>query len=93
MFMLTKKEDDLESGAYATHDSDGRTVIQFFVDKDDAMSYNIQLEAVGYKLHVTETPDESIDKLCNLLGFAYTIVRPGEIIVPRTETLFSELGL
>ena len=93
MFMLTKKEDDLESGAYATHDSDGMTVIQFFVDKDDALSYNIQLEAVGYDLFVTETPDDSIDKLCNLLGFAYTIVEPGQIIVPRTETIFNDLGL
>ena len=47
--MLTKNEDDLESGAYATHDADGVTVIQFFVDKDDAISYNTQLEAVGYQ--------------------------------------------
>jgi len=93
MFMLTKNEDDLEGGAYATHDSDGVTVIQFFVDKDDAISYNVQLEAVGYKLSVTETPDDSVDKLCDLLGYAYTIVEPGEIIVPRTETLFDELGL
>lgn len=93
MFMLTKSKDDLDSGAYATFDTDGMTVIQFFVDKDDALSYNTQLEALGYKLHVTETPDESIEKLCNLLGFAYTIVEPGQIIVPRTETLFNELGL
>ena len=93
MFMLTKDEDNIESGAYATHDADGVTVIQFFVDKDDAISYNTQLEAVGYNLSVTETPDDSVDKLCDLLGYAYTIVEPGEIIVPRTETLFDELGL
>ena len=93
MFMLTKDEDNLESGAYATHDADGVTVIQFFVDKDDAISYNTQLEAVGYELSVTETPDDTVDKLCDLLGYAYTVVEPGEIIVPRTETLFNELGL
>ena len=79
--------------AYATHDADGVTIIQFFVDKDDAIRYNIQLEAVGYQLSVTETPDESVDKLCDLLGYAYTVVEPGEIIVPRTETLFNDLGL
>ena len=91
--MLTRNENDLESGAYATHDSDGVAIIQFFVDKDDAIRYNIQLEAVGYELAVTETPDESVDKLCDLLGFAYTVVEPGEVIVPRTETIFNDLGL
>ena len=93
MFMLTRDKDNLESGAYATHDTDGVTVVQFFVDKDDAISYNVQLEAVGYKLSITETPDESIDKLCDLLGYAYTIVQPGEIIVPRAETLINEISL
>ncbi len=93
MFMLTRDGKNLENGAYATHDSDGVTVIQFFVDKDDAISYNTQLEAVGYKLNVTETPDESVVKMCDLLGYAYTIVEPGEIIVPRTETLMNEIGL
>ena len=93
MFMLTKNENDIESGAYATHDADGVTVIQFFVDKDDAISYNTQLEAVGYNLTVTETPDDSVDKLCDLLGYAYTIVQPGEIIFPRTETLLDQFKL
>jgi len=93
MFMLTKNKNDIESGAYATHDADGVTVIQFFVDKDDAISYNTQLEAVGYTLSVTETPDDSIDKLCDLLGYAYTIVERGEIIFPRTETLIEQFGL
>ena len=93
MFMLTKDEDNIESGAYATHDADGITVIQFFVDKDDAISYNTQLEAVGYNLSVTETPDDCVDKLCDLLGYAYTIVERGEIIFPRTETLIEQLGL
>ena len=93
MFMLTRKKDDLAGGAYATLDEDGVTIIQFFVDNDDAVSYNIQLEAVGYKLSVTETPDDNVDKLCDLLGYAYTIVEPGQIIVPRTETLFNDLGL
>ena len=93
MFLLTRNDNDIESGAYATHDADGITVIQFFVDKDDAISYNVQLEAAGYNLSVTETPDDSVEKLCELLGYAYTIVEPGEIVVPRTETLFNDLGL
>lgn len=87
MFILTKDKDDIESGAYATMDTDGVTIVQFFVDKDDAITYNELLTAVGYELHVTETPDESVDKLCDLLGYAYTIAEPGEVVVPRTETL------
>ena len=90
MFILTKDENDIESGAYATLDNDGITIVQFFVDKDDAITYNEQLKAVGYDLYVTETPDESVDKLCDLLGYAYTIAEPGEIVVPRTETLLDE---
>ena len=93
MFILTKKLNDIESGAYATMDTDGTTVVQFFVDEDDAITYNEQLKAVGYELHVTETPDESVDKMCDMLGYAYTVAEPGEIIVPRTETLLDNFNL
>lgn len=93
MFILTKKLNDIESGAYATMDTDGTTVVQFFVDEDDAITYNEQLKAVGYELFVTETPDESVDKMCGMLGYAYTVAEPGEIIVPRTETLLDNFNL
>ena len=93
MFILTRKVDDIESGAYASMDTDGTTVVQFFVDKDDAITYNEQLSAVGHELFVTETPDESVDKLCDMLGYAYTVVEPGEFVVPRTETLLNDFQL
>jgi len=86
MYILTQEEDNLDSGAYATYDSDGGTVVQFFVDKDDAMMYNEQLIALGYELHVTQTPDEHIDKFCDLLGHAYTIAEPGDLVIPKIET-------
>ena len=91
--MLTKDKNDIESGAYATLDTDGVTIVQFFVDKDDALSYNELLSAVGYDLHVTETPDEAVDKLCDMLGYAYTIAEPGDVVFPRTETLMSDFNL
>ena len=93
MYILTKEEGSIESGTYATLDTDGVTMVQFFVDKDDAISYNIQLGAVGYELQVTETPDDAVDKLCDMLGHAYSIVEPGEVIVPRAETLVDTLGI
>ena len=91
MYLLTKQKGDIESGAYATLDIDGTTIVQFFVDKDDAITYNTLLEAIGEDLHITETKDDNIDKLCDVMGFAYSIVEPGEVVYPRVETLQSEL--
>ena len=93
MYILTKKEGSIESGTYATLDTDGITMVQFFVDKDDAISYNTLLGAVGYELQITETPDDTIDKLCDLLGHAYSVVEPGQVVVPRAETLVDTLGI
>ena len=87
MFMLTKQPDNIESGTYATKDKDGTTVVQFFVDRDDALCYIEQLRAVDYDLKITEVPDEAIDKLCDAMGYAYTVVEPGELIFPRFENL------
>lgn len=93
MYILTQEKNDIESGTYATYDSDGVTIVQFFVDKDDAITYNELLTAAGYKLHVTQTPDDNIDKLCDVLGHAYSVVEPGEVVVPRFETLTNDLDL
>ena len=91
MFLLTRKEDDIESGAYASVDDDGTTIVQFFVDKDDATTYNTHLEACGEQLYVTETKLDDADRMCALLGFAYTVVEPGEIVIPRLETVQHDL--
>ena len=91
MFILTRNEGSIESGAYATLDTDGITMVQFFVDKDDAITYNNLLSAVGYDLNVTETPDDSIDKLCEMLGYAYTVAEPGDVVFPRAETMLEGL--
>jgi len=87
MFILTKKQDDLDSGTFASCDDEGTTIVQFFIDKDDATTYNTHLEALGEELFVTETKLDDADKMCALLGFAYTVVEPGEIVIPRVETL------
>lgn len=92
MFMLTKEKDSIESGAYATKDNDGVTIVQFFVDKDDAVTYNEQLRACDYELEVTEVPDEAVDKLCDALGYAYSVAEPGDILLPRMEILESILS-
>ena len=91
MFMLTRRPDDVESGCFASVDDDGTTVVQFFVDKDDATTYNTYLEAVGQNLFVTETAVDEVDKMCSMLGYAYTVVEPGEIVIPRIETIQNDL--
>ena len=91
MYLLTKQKDNIESGAYATIDDEGTTIVQFFVDKDDAITYNTLLEAIGEELHITETKDDNVDKMCDVLGYAYSVVEPGEVVFPRIETLQSDL--
>lgn len=91
MFMLTRKRDNIESGAFASVDDDGHTIVQFFVNEEDAITYNTHLEALGQELFVTETKVEEVDKLCSVMGYAYTVVQPGEIVIPRAETLDNDL--
>ena len=91
MYLLTKQKDNIESGAYATVDDEGTIIVQFFVDKDDAITYNTLLEAIGEELHITETKDDNVDKMCDVLGYAYSVVEPGEVVFPRLETLQSDL--
>ena len=87
MFILTKIEGDLESGAYASVDDDGTPIVQFFVDKDDAIMYNTQLEALDQDIHVTEIDKDIVDKFCSVMGHAYTIVDEGEFVIPKLETM------
>ena len=91
MYLLTKQEGSIESGAFATVDNEGTTIVQFFVDRDDAVSYNIQLEALGEELFITETKDDNVDRLCDVMGYAYSVIEPGEVIFPRMETIQNEL--
>ena len=93
MYMLTREKNSIESGAYATRDTDGITVVQFFVNVDDALCYNEQLKACDFELEITEVPDEAVDKLCDALGFAYTVAEPGDLVMPKLEifeTLMSD---
>ena len=87
MYLLTKKEDDLESGAFASVDDDGHPIVQFFVNKDDAITYNTLLEAIGTDIAVTEIDGDAYEKFCSVIGHAYTVVEEGELVIPKLETL------
>tara|TARA_Y100001937_G_scaffold16461_1_gene22741 strand:+ start:438 stop:722 length:285 start_codon:yes stop_codon:yes gene_type:complete len=87
MYLLTKKEGDLESGAYASVDDDGTPIVQFFVNKDDAITYNTMLEALDQDISVTEIDGDAYEKFCSVIGHAYTVIEEGEIVIPKLETL------
>tara|TARA_R100001015_G_C4627892_1_gene187698 strand:+ start:956 stop:1249 length:294 start_codon:yes stop_codon:yes gene_type:complete len=87
MYLLTKKKDRVDSGVYASVDEDGTPIVQFFVDKDDAITYNTMLEALDQDICVSEIEDDMFDKLCSVLGHAYSVVDEGEFVIPKLETL------
>ena len=93
MYILTKIEGDLESGAYASVDDDGTPIVQFFVNKDDAIMYNTQLEALGQDISITEIDGDAYEKFCSVIGHAYTVVDEGEFVIPKLETLTHTLPL
>ena len=92
MYALTKGG-KFESGVYAVLGPDGVTTVQFFVDEDDAIRYNVHLDAIGTELVVTKVDEDKADRMCELMGYAHTIIEPGHLVVPRAETLQKELGL
>ena len=87
MYLLTKKEGDLESGTFASVDEEGTPIIQFFEDKDDAITYSTYLEAIDQEIAVSEIDEENLEKFCSVVGYAYTIVDKGEMVIPRLETM------
>ena len=87
MYLLTKKKGKLDSGVYASVDDDGTPIVQFFVEKEDAMMYNTQLEALDQEICVTEIDDDMMEKFCNVMGHAYSIVDEGDFVIPKLETL------
>lgn len=92
MYALTQ-DGTFESGVYAIRDVDNLTLVQFFVDEDDAIRYNVSLGALDQELVVTPVPADKIERMCDLMGYAHTIIEPGHLVVPRVETLQTELGL
>ena len=87
MYLLTKKEGKIDSGVYASVDDEGTPIVQFFMNKEDAMMYNTQLEALDQEICVTEIDDDMMEKFCNVMGHAYSIVDEGDFVIPKLETL------
>lgn len=92
VYVISISEEDPTTGLYAVYDEDGETMVQIFLDKDDAECYNTHLEALGQELHVCEIEDkEAIYRLCDMLGYGFVTIKQGEVVVPRIETLKADL--
>ncbi len=82
MFLITLdgKEDE---GAYAVLNSDGKKVIFFFQNEDDAVRYAMMLEEDGMpETHIIEYDDDMLIKTCEVTGNLYTIITPNDIVIP-----------
>jgi hypothetical protein len=82
MFLITLdgKEDE---GAYSVLNQDGKKVIFFFQEEDDAVRYAIMLEEQGMpETHVIEYDDDILIKTCEVTGNLYTVITPNDIVVP-----------
>ena len=67
MYILTKG-DGIESGAFASIDTDGETIIQFFVEKDDAITYNTMLELSDKTYRLQKQIPKQLTKCVALLA-------------------------
>ena len=82
MFLITLdgKEDE---GAYSVLNSDGKKVIFFFQEEDDAIRYAMMLEEEGMpETNVIEYDDDILIKTCEVTGNLYTVVKPNDIVIP-----------
>lgn len=92
VYVISISETEPISGLYAVYDDEGETIIQVFVNKDDADCYNTHLEALGQDLYVCEIPDSgTIYGLCDMMGYGFVTINKGDVVVPRIETLKSDL--
>jgi len=86
-FILTKTPEEPAGAMYATVGEDHETVVQIFLDEDAATSYNVYLEALDSGLHVVELEDiDMIARICDVKGYAYTLIVRDHVVVPRVET-------
>ena len=87
MYVLTDKA---TGGVYAvTDDEKDEKVVQIFVDKDDALRYYGQLEALDYQrpLQILELEEEHIKANCVNHGYMYCIITPNDLVTPPPDLI------
>lgn len=82
MYILTIKGKAKE-GAYSVVDNDGDEVLYLFEEKDDAVRYVVQLDALDYPEMVPTKVDDSVMiEACEIHGMKYTVITSEDIVIP-----------
>lgn len=82
MFFITLDGNETD-GAYSVVNEDGKKVVFFFQEEDDAVRYALMLEESGMpETHVIEYDDEILIKTCEITGNLYTVITPNDIVIP-----------
>ena len=90
MYILVDKSN---GGVYAVNKADPDNpdakepltkAVQIFIDKDDAVRYNLMLEANDYKrkLDVLEVDFDLVVHNCLAHRYDYVVVKPDQVVVP-----------
>jgi hypothetical protein len=87
LYVLSPGGDIYNDGVYASVSVDGTREVIIFTNNDDAIRYQLQLEAIDVPMDVVEVETSELTTYCELNGFAYVIVEEGELVFPRIETL------
>lgn len=82
MYILTIKG-KAKDGAYSVVDGDGDEVLYLFEEKDDAVRYVVQLDALDYPEMVPTKVDDSVMiEACEIHGMKYTVITSEDIVIP-----------
>ena len=87
MFVLTDKA---TGGVSAVTDGEkDEMVVQIFVDKDDALRYYGQLEALDYNrpLQILELDEEQVRTNCINHGYMSCIITPNDLVTPPPDLI------
>mgnify|MGYP001194645227 FL=1 len=85
MFILTEQD---TGGVYALPNNKNVKTVHMFEQKDDAVRYLEQLQAIDYKrkLELMEIDVDSVAINCDKFGYAYSIVTKNDLILPPTKS-------
>lgn len=83
MYILTDKT---TGGVYAVFNKDKVKTVQVFESEEDAIRYNVLLQADGYseELEIMEVDPQIVAANCGKYNYYYTVIGKDEFVIPPT---------
>lgn len=88
VYVLSPGE-SITDGVYASKDYQGINEVMIFEEQEDAIRYQLQLEAIDFPTFVIEIEKDEITTFCEVSNFQYVFIEKDELVFPRIETLIS----